>query len=96
MDTWLAGAEDRLRAQQRRAGGDLSSLAEEERETAAFSGDVAAHQAELRFLNMQAQRYIDQAKVWGQGSDRGCHLPAIELILHEGNLVFDSYIDQAK
>ena len=63
MEGWLTGAEDKMRALQRRAGGDLSSLADQEQETAMFAADVVAHQAELRFLNMQAQRYIDQAKV---------------------------------
>ena len=64
MQTWLTGAEDKLRGLQRRgAGGHLASLAEQEADTTKLATDVLAHQADLRFLNMQAQRYIDQAKV---------------------------------
>ena len=62
MESWLGGAEDGLRACQR-AGGDLDNLGAQQDKQKAFKEDVVAHQADLRFLNMQAQRFIDEVKV---------------------------------
>ena len=65
LDTWLLEAEDKLRQMQRVGASSLDSLANQEDALKDFSQDVNAHQGDLRFLNMQAQRFIDQAKVRG-------------------------------
>ena len=62
MEEWLSGAEDDLRTSQR-AGSDLENLAAQQDQQKVFKEDVVAHQADLRFLNMQAQRFMDEAKV---------------------------------
>ena len=59
---WLTHAEGEQRAHARDSL-DLDRLNEHREQQGVFMEDVVAHQADLRFLNMQGQKVMDVAEV---------------------------------
>ncbi|XP_076359129.1 dystonin-like [Tachypleus tridentatus] len=58
---WLLEAEEKLKEQDKIVG-DLKNLKENSERFKEFTNDVIAHQADLRFITMIAQRFIDESK----------------------------------
>ncbi|XP_013786395.2 uncharacterized protein LOC106470391 [Limulus polyphemus] len=58
---WLLEAEEKLKEQEKNVG-DLKNLKENGEYFKEFTNDVIAHQADLRFITMIAQRFVDESK----------------------------------
>lgn len=73
FSTWLSKAR-RILEDKERALSDLKRLDSSADSTKEFVSDVIAHQADLRFITMSAQKFVDESKVckiivsWGQNT----------------------------
>lgn len=62
FNTWL-DASYRLLEEQERALAQLGKAGDRSGAARDFLGDVMAHQADLRFITMAAQKFVDESKV---------------------------------
>lgn len=60
--TWLGKAQKTLEDKERSLS-NLNKLSSSADSTREFVSDVIAHQADLRFITMAAQKFVDESKV---------------------------------
>ena len=65
MNEWLTTAERNLAQVKRNIGYDLDTLQEQYNRQVAFNEEVMTQGADVRFLNMNGQRFLDKEKVGG-------------------------------
>ena len=61
--TWLNAAERSQDKQKKNVGRDLATLKQQLKEQREFSEDVMGHGADLRFINVTGQKFLDASKV---------------------------------
>ena len=66
ISQWLVGVERQLQATQKNVGRDLDTLRRQLEEQTTFNEEVLSEGADVRFLNMNAKKKMDAAKV-GKG-----------------------------
>lgn len=62
FNTWMEGAYRTLEDKEA-ALSKLNSLPDQSEDVREFVSDVIAHQADLRFITMSAQKFVDESKV---------------------------------
>lgn len=63
FNTWMEGAYRTLEDKEA-ALSKLNSLPDQSEDVREFVSDVIAHQADLRFITMSAQKFVDESKVY--------------------------------
>ena len=61
--TWIREAEKQQDRLNRSVGRDLETLKDQLKEQQAFNEDVMSHGADLRFMNVTGQKFLDAARV---------------------------------
>lgn len=66
LEKWLKDAEQKLETSIRRVEQEPSSLARQVEEQRALTEEVLTHAADLKFINMTGQTFLNNAKVFTQ------------------------------
>ncbi|XP_071483778.1 microtubule-actin cross-linking factor 1, isoforms 6/7-like [Diadema antillarum] len=64
MEEWLRDAEQRLEKSSRRIETDTGALEKQYEEQKVLADDVVTHRADVKFINMTGQAFIDNAKLY--------------------------------